>query len=284
MKYTIKQFNQQFPDDKACLEFIFKRRYPNGATCKNCKRSNCFYAVTGRRSYACSWCAFQIYPTAGSIFHKSRTSLKFWMFAIFLASQSKNGVSAKELERALGVTYKTAFRMAHKIKSLMTQGPSMLSGTVEVDETWVGGENTRQGRGSARKNKSIIVGAVQRKGDVRAIVIDDTKGSTVVPLVRSQVRVGSTVITDEAQYYKRLPRFGYKHDSVHHRSREYVRGDVYTNTIEGFWSQMKRSINGTYHAVSPKYLQQYVNEFAYRYNCRNSSVSVFELLMRQMAV
>ena len=282
MKYTIRQFNSQFPDEKTCLEFIYRRRFPGGAKCKKCQKVDCFYPVTNRRSYACAWCGFQIYPTAGSIFHKSRTSLKSWFFAIFLASQSKNGVSAKELERTVGVTYKTAFRMAHKIKSLMAQGPSMLSGTVEVDETWVGGEN-RHGKGSARENKSYVVGAVQRQGMVKAQVIKNTKASTVIPLVRSQIRVGTNVISDEASYYKKLKNFGYGHESVKHKRREYVRGHVYTNTIEGFWSQMKRSINGTYHAVSPKYLQRYVDEFAYRYNARNSSVPVFELLIRQMA-
>jgi transposase-like protein len=280
MKYTIKQFNQQFPDDKACLEFIFKRHYPNGTTCKQCKKSNCFYAVKGRRSYACSWCAFQIYPTAGSIFHKSRTSLKSWFFAIFLMSQSKNGVSAKELERAIGVTYKTAFRMMKQIRLLMKQSPEMmLSGTVEADETYMGGVWRMSCR---NENKTIVIGAVQRKGNVVAQVIDKRTGSTVVPLVRRCVKIGTNLMTDSDLAFRRAGRH-YKHQTVNHRRKEYVRGDVFTNTIEGFWSQLKRSVNGTYHAVSRKHLPGYVDEFAWRYNARNSSVPVFELLMRQMA-
>jgi hypothetical protein len=129
-KYTINEFNEQFPDDRACLDFIFKARWPDGGKCK-CGKADCFYAVDGRRSYACSWCGVQISPTAGTIFHKSETSLKKWFFAMFLMSSSKNGVAAKELERQLGVTYKTAHRMGHKIRQLMQSGGNMMTGVIE---------------------------------------------------------------------------------------------------------------------------------------------------------
>jgi len=280
MKFTIKDFNQQFASDKACLAYIFKQRHPNGATCKGCKRTDTFYPVTGRRSYACSFCGSQIYPTAGSIFHKSRTSLKSWFFAIFLMSQSKNGVSAKELQRHLGVTYKTAFRMAKQIRLLMVQSPEMmLSGTVEADETFVGGVRRLSCR---MDNKSIVLGAVQRKGNVVAKVVAHHRGSNVIPLVRTFIKVGSNLMTDSYTGYNKAGRF-FKHQTVNHRRKEYVQGNVYTNTIEGFWSQLKRSVNGTYHAVSKKHLQTYVDEFAWRYNQRASSVPLFELLMRRMA-
>lgn len=280
MKYTIKDLNKQFPEDKACLAYIFQRRYPNGAKCSGCNRKDTFYPVTGRRSYACSFCGFQIYPTAGSIFHKSRTSLKSWFFAIFLMSQSKNGVSAKELQRHLGVTYKTAFRMMKQIRILMAQSPeTMLSGTVEADETWVGGVRRMTCRA---ENKTIVIGAVERKGRVVAKVIDRRAYSTVVPLVRSHVKIGAKLMTDSDLSFRKAGQF-YDHKAVNHQKKEYVRGDVYTNTIEGFWSQLKRSVSGTYHFVSRKHLQGYVDEFAWRYNYRASSVPMFELLMRSMA-
>ena len=280
MKYTIKDFNQQFPTEKVCLEYIFRRRYPTGAECKQCKRKDTFYPVTGRRSYACSFCGYQIYPTAGSIFHKSRTSLRSWFFAIFLMSQSKNGVSAKELQRSVGVTYKTAFRMMKQIRLLMKQSPEkMLSGTVEADETWIGGVRRMS---CAKENKTIVIGAVQRQGDVIANVVDGRSYATVVPLVRKHVKIGSNLMTDSDLSFKKAGE-SYKHQAVNHSKKEYVRGNVYTNTIEGFWSQLKRSVNGTYHAVSRKHLQGYVDEFAWRYNRRFSSVPLFELLMRSMA-
>jgi len=280
MEYTIKDFNKQSADDRACLAYIFQRRNPNGATFDGCKRQGTFYPVTNRRSYACSFCGYQTYPTAGSIFHKSRTSLKSWFFAIFLMSQSKNGVSAKELQRHLGVTYKTAFRMMKQIRLLMAQSPeTMLSGTVEADETWIGGVRRMSCKS---ENKTIVIGAVQRKGKVVAQVIDRRAYSTVVPLVRGHVKIGANLMTDSDLSFKKAGQF-YKHEAVNHSRKEYVRGNVYTNTIEGFWSQLKRSVSGTYHFVSRKHLQGYVDEFAWRYNQRFSSVPLFDLLIRQMA-
>jgi transposase len=279
MKYTIKDLNKQFPDDGACLEYIFRRRYPTGLKCRSCQRVDRFSPVYKRRSYACI-CGFQVYPTAGSIFHKSRTSLKSWFFAIFLMSQSKNGVSAKELQRHTGVTYKTAFRMMKQIRLLMKQSPeTMLSGTVEADETWIGGVRRMSCKA---ENKTIVIGAVERQGKVVAQVIGRRAYSTVVPLVRKHVKIGSKLMTDSDLSFRKAGQF-YQHAAVNHSRKEYVRGNVYTNTIEGFWSQLKRSVNGTYHAVSPKHLQGYVDEFSWRYNFRASSVPMFELLIRQMA-
>jgi len=145
-KYTIKDFNKQFRTDAACLEYIYQQRYPDGgATCETCGKKGHFHAVEGRRSYACM-CGTQIYPTVGTIFHKSPTSLKTWFFAMFLMTCSKNGVSAKELERQLGVTYKCAWRIAHQIRQLLKEGGVELSGIVEADETYVGGRGDASNR------------------------------------------------------------------------------------------------------------------------------------------
>src|SRR5208282_4040822 len=177
-KYTVKEFNAQFPDDAACLDFIFKARWPHGGKCK-CGKTDCFYPVSGRRTYACAWCGTQISPTAGTIFHKSETSLKSWFFAMFLMASSKNGVAAKELERQLGVTYKTAHRMGHKIRQLMQSGGSMMTGVIEADETYIGGKASNMHKGKRKVSgtgvvgKVPVVGVLERGGNVQAKVVSE---------------------------------------------------------------------------------------------------------------
>lgn len=276
-KYTIKQLRAEFPDDDSCLDFIFRVRFQN-VVCEKCEHENSYYRVKERKCYACSFCGTQIHPTAGTIFHKSSTKLTDWFYALFLFSSARNGVSATELQRQLGVTYKCAWRMAHQIRSLMTQGKDPLDGTVEMDETYVGGRrrNGKRGRGT---DKAAVAGIVQRGGNVRVQHVDNVKGSTLLPMLRQNVRLGSVVMTDEFPVYNRVAKNGYLHEYVQHGIQEYVRGNAHTNTIEGFWSQVKRSISGTHHAVSKKYLQSYLNEFVYRYNHRDSEIPMFHLLL-----
>ena len=270
-KYTIKDFQKQFKNDDDCLSYIFNHRFPN---------LKGYYKVVGRRSYADRH-GNQIYPTAGMIFHKSPTSLKSWFYAIFLMSQSKNGVSAKELERHLGVTYKCAWRIQKQIRAIMKQGKSPLSGIVEVDETYVGGK--RKGtRGRGAEGKTPIVGMVQRDSDLKASVVDNVKSSTILPMINENVKKGTRLMTDEFKSYRRARFYGFKHETVEHGIKEYVRGNNHTNTIEGFWSQLKRSIKGTYHHVSRKHLQSYVDEFAFRYNRRKSETPMFSHLLNQL--
>ena len=280
MKYTIRHFHKEFPDENACLNYIFLHRYGKDCDCPNCQKTG-FYRVKGRKCYACAWCGHQIHPLAGTIFHKSSTKLTDWFFAIFLMSQSKNGVAAMEIQRHLGVTYKTAWRMQKQIRTLMKQGGDTLSGTVEVDETYVGGKRPgKRGRGAA--GKTPVVGAVQRKGAIRAEAIKDVRVHTVLPFIYRHIKQGTHLITDDLRSYRAVRVLGYKHGIVRHGRGEYVRGTVHTNTIEGFWSQLKRSIHGTYHSVSPKHLQSYVDEFAFRYDNRASGVSLFRLLLRRV--
>jgi transposase-like protein len=287
-KYTIKQFHADFPDDRACLDFIFKTRWPDGGTCV-CGKKDCFYPVTGRRSFACSWCGAQISPTAGTIFHKSETSLKSWFFAMFLMSSSKNGVAAKELERQIGVTYKTAHRMGHKIRELMQGDGGMMSGIMEADETFIGGlsknmhKGQRKVRGTGGVGKTPVIGVLERGGNVQAKVASDVRSETLIPNIQKNVKKGSTVCTDEWCSYNPLRRKGYKHLTVCHGAREYVRGNVHTNSLDGFWSQLKRSINGTFHHVSRQHLPNYVNEFVYRYNLRGSEMPIFQHLSEKVA-
>jgi transposase-like protein len=283
MKYTIKDFQAEFKTDVDCLNYIFKMRYPDGGTCK-CGKVDCFYPVTGRRSYACSFCGHQISPTEGTIFHKSPTSLRSWFFAMFLMSASKNGVAAKELERQIGVTYKCAWRMAHQIRKLMDQGGNMLSGVVEADETYVGGVQKGMKGRRAIGNKAPVIGLMERGGAMKAKVVHNADSGTLTLNALENVKQGSTMCTDEWNGYNYLKKYGFTHCRVNHSADEWVNGIAHTNSIEGFWSQLKRSINGTFHHVSKKHLQKYVNEFVYRYNRRQSALPMFHHLQGAVAL
>jgi hypothetical protein len=289
-KFTIKQFNEKYIDDNACLYQIFLSRYSHLENCPECDSKFSYYKVKDRKCYACAYCGHQLHPLAGTIFHKSSTSLKNWFYAIFLFSTSKNGVSAKELERQLGVTYKCAYRIAKQIRKLFDESISILTNIVEIDETYVGGKEankhkdkkTPNNQGRSLKTKSAILGAVERQGNIIAKVVNHTQSSIVKPFVRNNICITAEVKTDEYRAYNSLKTLGYKHDKVDHGKGEYVKGNTHTNNLEGFWSQLKRSINGTYHSVSPKYLQTYVNEFAYRYNRRNDVTPLFRSMIAKV--
>jgi transposase-like protein len=201
---------------------------------------------------------------------------------MFLMSSSKNGVAAKELERQLGVTYKTAHRMGHKIRQLMQSGGNMMTGVIEADETYIGGlaKNMHKGKrkvtGTGGVGKASVIGVLERGGNVQAKVVSAVNHQTLLPNIIANVEKGATICTDEHLSYNPLTKSGFKHLRVSHGVKEYVRGNVHTNSIEGFWSQLKRSINGTFHHVSKQHLQSYVNEFVYRYNLRRSDCPIFD--------
>ena len=173
-RYSIKNLQAEFPTDDKCLDYIYKVRFGSDFACPCCKAVKSFYRVSTRKCYSCSHCGHQVYPTAGTIFHKSPTKLTDWFFAMFLFSSVRNGVSAKELERQLGVTYKCAWRMAHQIRSLMTQGKDPLDAMVENDETYVGGKRRGGERGLGR-GKEAVVGKVRRQGQVRVQHVENVK-------------------------------------------------------------------------------------------------------------
>ncbi len=280
VRYTIKQFNKQYPSEDACLDTIFRNSYGNVKYCPHCGAETKFYKLSDRKAYSCQHCRYQIHPLAGTIFHKSETPLKSWFFAIYLFGTSKNGVSAKELERHLGVTYKTAWRIAKQVRILMQQDDRQLSGTIEADETYIGGKHTREGMLS---NKTAIMGMVEKKkgsGQVKAVATRRADATVALPFIRATASVGSKLHTDDSRIYSRVKR-DFSHEFVNHSKHEYSKAGVHTNTIKGFWGQLKRSLDGTYHCVSPKYLQLYVNEFVYRYNLRD--VAVCPVLIQQAA-
>jgi transposase-like protein len=275
MRYTYKQFKTEYPDDEACLKAVLVNRY--GDTCPKCGTVGTkFYPIKGRKGFACLHCRKHVYPLAGTIFHKSETSLWDWFYAIYQFSVAKNGVSAKEIERTIGVTYKTAWRMAKQIRLLMQQDAEMLTGQVEIDETYIGGKHLQR---IGRSKKQVVFGMVERNGSAKAKHVKSAGARVLLPEITQSIEQESSIYSDELQAYKTLARRGYTHTTVNHSTLEYVRGSAYTNTVEGFWSQLKRSLDGTYHAVSPKYLQLYLNQFVFQYNYRD--VPICPLLLEQ---
>jgi transposase len=289
-EYPLMQFMAQFPDDAACLEWLWRNRYSKDGTHAVCHKCRCttefarYQTSQQRQSWTCTGCGHHVHPTAGTIFHKSSTSLHLWFYAMYLMTSTRCGISAKQLERELGVTYKTAWRMAFLIRQrLMTQDsePFASGNPVEIDETYVGGtrRGSKRGRpGYASPHKKAVFGMVQRKGKVAAVTVPSVRIATVMPFIAEKVLPKSTVYTDEFCIYDSLNRT-YKHRRIRHAEKIYVSGDVHTNTIEGFWSLVKRGIGGVYHSVSTKHLQGYLNEYAWRYNHRDDVRAKFETLL-----
>src|SRR5438445_1684502 len=244
-----------------------------------------------RQSWTCTHCGQHVHPTAGTIFHKSSTSLHLWFYAMYLMTSTRCGISAKQLERELGVTYKTAWRMAHLIRNeLMQQDTAVMSGAVEADETYIGGRR-RVGKGgrSGRPKPGLthfvpVLGVVQRKGHVFATKVPDLAQATIYPHIEKRVLPATTIYTDEYGTYRGLTKRGYQHRRIQHKQNIYVSGDVHTNTIEGFWSLVKRGLGGVYHSVSAKYLDGYLNEYAWRYNHREDGRAQFESLLLRAAL
>src|SRR5829696_786478 len=293
-QYSLMEFMREFPDADACLEWLWRNRFsPRGdsAYCPKCETQRIhrrYGTKQQRQSWTCIHCGHHLHPTAGTIFHKSSTSLHLWFYAMYLMTSTRCGISAKQLERELGVTYKTAWRMAKLIRQeLMVQDDAPLDGEVEVDETYIGGRRRggKRGRPSEDSHKTPVLGMVQRgeTGSVSAIAVRNAKAKTLMPHVRKRVLPSSVVYTDELRSYDSLKRSGYQHRRIHHAEQVYVSGTVHTNTIEGFWSLTKRGINGVYHAVSAKHLQGYLNEYAYRYNNRGKNGDQFKKLLLRAA-
>ncbi len=288
--YSMMEFMQAFPDDAACLDWLFRTRHaPDGshAECPKCERERKFHRVKDRPAYDCDTCGYHLHPTAGTIFHKSATSLQLWFYAMYLMASTRCGISAKQLERELGVTYKTAWRMFNLIRNEVMadddHGP--LSGSVEADETWVGGKMRESDRrrvareggprnGPHVKKREVVFAIVERGGRVVAMTVPSRYGHTLRKNVVQRVEPGSTLYTDDYAGYNGLD-FTYSHHTINHSARLYVDGHIHTQTIEGFFSLFKNGVRGVYHSVSPKWLQGYLNEYTWRYNRRDSGRAMF---------
>ncbi len=292
LRYTRSQFDAEFATDDICLETIKEQRFPGGVThCHKCGEDRKHYRVSGRTAYACDHCGNHIYPLAGTIFEKSTTPLRIWFQAMYLMGSTRCGISAKQIQRETGVTYKTAWRIFRQIRSLLSEPDMQLEGsTIEVDEMYFGGK--RKGGGGRRLRndkgellKSPVLGMVERKGRVKAMTVPDASSATILTNVREHVLPKSVIFTDEFRSYDGLSHMkqGYEHRRINHSAKVYVVGDVHTNTIEGFWSLVKRGIGGVYHSVSSKYLQTYLNEYSFRYNRRDSGNLIFYAILAKVA-
>ena len=275
IKFTLKQFNQMFPNDDACLEYLRSEWFPEIITCEGCKREAKFYRITTRKVYGCEHCGFQFSPAAGTIFHKSPTPLTIWFYVIYLMAQTRGGISAKQIQRETGVTYKTAWRMCKQVRSMLFEDYGKFDGEVEVDESYFGGKVSDGTRGRGASNKTAVFGMVKRGGKLEARTVKNVKRSTIMPIVADNIEKGTQIYSDEFNIYQALPAMGYEHATVPHAEKIYVLGNAHTNTIEGFWSQIKGGIRGVYHSVSASYLQNYLDEYAFRYNHRDDVTPMF---------
>ncbi len=279
---NIAHFFKQFPTDEICLQHVFNVRFGQGFECPSCERPSNWYRIKAERAYSCQWCGHHLHPTVGTPFEQTRTPLQLWFYAIYLFTTTRNGVAAKELQRQLGVTYKTAWRMAGLIREHMAtvDGDAPLGGftkQIEIDETYIGGRERGQGM---KRNKTVVLGMVERGGNVMTQVVPDRRSGTLLPLIVQNVKRHSTVHTDEHLAYGGLGTLGYFHHTTNHRAGEYVNAAGSTvNSMEGFWGQLKRSINGTHIHVSPKHLWKYAKEAEYRFNRRDRPSSMLPELL-----
>jgi len=279
-KFTIYDFKRQFPNDAACLEWLKNLRWPNGIHCQKCDRATKHHRVSKRLCYACDHCGSHVYPQAGTILQDSRTPLTSWFHAIFLMAATRMGIAAKQLERELGVTYKTAWRMFRMIRQMMNEDILQLLGEIEIDEAYFGGRAKNRHIDHTTGEhpnppKTVVLGMLQRTGNVVAAVIPEASREHILPRIKKFVTPRSMVFTDEAKVYRNLPKMGYGHKRVYHSANIYVEGPASTNTLESFWSIAKNGIRGSNRHVGSHYLQDYLNAYAFRWNRRRNGASMF---------
>jgi len=263
----IKQFNSE----AKCRRYIELLRWPDGVACPRCQ-SQKIYRLENRPLLLCSSCEHQFSVTVDTIFHDTHLPLEKWFLATFLLCESKKGMSACQIQRSLGVSYKTAWYLCHRIRAAMTElEPKKLNGTVEVDEMFVGGKGHGQSTGRGTLNKTLVAGIIQRGGDVRMSVIPRADKKTLKAFIdRFADDKTKEIMTDEWLGYRALGDHNTKHYTINHSKKQYVRGRVHTNTIENVWSLLKRSIVGSYHKVSKKHLDAYLDELEWRFNNRDN--------------
>jgi transposase len=286
MKYTLKDLRTDFPDDDSCLQWLVEWLYPEGITCKNCKKVIKHHKIRNRRAYACDKCGHHFHPTAGTIFHNSHVPLTDWFHAIWIMSSNKTGTSAKQIERELGVSYPTAWRMMHQIRTMMEAPDEMLDGEVEIDETFIhpnpfkrSSARKQYGR-DARRTGEIVFGILQRGGTVKVWHVPSTGARVLQPIIQKNVADGTLIHTDGYLGYRRLSKMGFEHRWTDHGKGQYYTEDSYTQNIENVWSHFKRGIKGVYRHIGKKYVLAYANEYAWRYSNRNKPSMFWSLMCR----
>ena len=282
--YSVREFFAEFPNDEACLTRVMEVRYGLRHVCRKCGKDLTFHKLTNRKAFACSHCGDNLYPCAGTIFQDSRTPLQTWFYAIYLFIATRHGVSGKELQRTLGVTYKTAYRIGMQIRDLMGKVDSfqVLKGHVEIDEMVFGG---RRRMSEKMSNKTIVMGMKDRGGRIETRIVPDVRTASLRPVVLETVQKGSTVSTDELAAYSLLKGDGYFHGAVDHSRKEWAWTDhqtgtrFSTNSTESFWHLFQASVAGTHIHISQKHLDRYLGEFSFRSNFRQMRNAMFDLLV-----
>jgi transposase-like protein len=263
---------ERFQSEAKCRAYLEELRWPDGVRCPRC-HSEKISRIAKRNQFDCDSCRYQFSVTAGTIFADSHLPLWKWFAAAYLIGESRKGISANQLKRTLDTTYKTAFYLTHRIRAAMKdENPIPLSGIVEVDETWIGGKN-RRGRGWGQENKTMVLGAVERGGSVRFRVEKHNARRDLTKFIRETIDDDAPrIMTDGWKGYATadIADHNTTHETVNHMAGEWVRADVHTNTVEGVWSLLKRSIVGSYHQLSVKHLPAYLDEMAFRFNNREN--------------
>lgn len=269
--------NPIFTDGDKAREWLEGQLWAKGRSCPHCGVLHKSTKIEGQSAraglYMCNACRKQFTVTVGTLFERSHIQLNKWLMAMFLLAASKKGMSTHQMHRMLGVSYKSTWFMTHRLREAMREGmdfgPVGGSGRpVEVDETFIGGKRRGKGMGGGTAHKDKVMSLIERGGRLRSFHIDAVTRETLRPILKEQIDESATVYTDEASYYRRMGEDFAKHETVNHRIGEYVRGDVHTNTLEGYYSILKRGLTGVYQCVSAKHLKRYVGEFDFRYNYR----------------
>jgi transposase-like protein len=269
---TIIDVQNLFSTDEKCRELLERLRWPNGPECPRCKTQQ--LARLSEKLLYCKDCDYQFSVTAGSIFHDSHLPLIKWFTVTYLMCESRKGMSANQIKRMMGISYKTAWYLCHRIRKAMAGAHKpMLDGTVEVDETYVGGKFRGGYSGRAKNNKEIVIGIRQRGGDLRFFHAEDAKSGTLAQYIKENISqdVEVLVTDDFGAYPNAMKRAGHdaaKHKTINHSKKVYVQGDTHTNTVESAFSLLKRGIMGTWHKISAKHLAAYLEEMTFRFNRR----------------
>ena len=288
MRLELEHFNSiialanHFNSEKRCRDFITEQRWHKVVVCPFCGSIHVYTCSNGDNQFKCGDCHKRFSCLVGTIFQNTKLSLQKWFMAMYLISSHKKGISSHQLGRDLHITQKTAWFILHKVRTLFAQYDTpALEGEIEFDEMYLGGRETNKHeskktegtQGRSIKTKTPIFGMVQRDGKACAMKVENTRAETLLPIIKQFCVEHSMLFTDELSSYGMIGSAGYQHAIIRHGMKEYCRGNLTTNRIEGFWAHFKRMVFGMYHYVSREYLQRYIDEAIYRYNTRNNSES-----------
>ena len=277
-KMNLPALMVDYDTDAECRAALQELRWPDGVKCLKCG-SDSISRITTRKQFDCNACRYRFSVTTGTIFHDSHLALPKWFMAIFLMCEAKKSLSANQMKRTLGVAHKTAWYLCHRIREAMrTEGAPALGGTIEVDETYIGGKI--RGKANRYKNKTMVLAALQRDGEIRIRTGKTNSREVLHGFIRENAPNPQRVMTDEWPAYRGIHDGDTTHETVEHGAKEYVRGDVHTNSVEGAFGLFKRAIVGSFHQVSHKHLDRYLDEFEFRYNNRKNGYLFRDTLTR----